>query len=86
MMAAGALVSVMVFASFRYFKGSGKSKASVTTTKEVKKEEPSKVEPGLTMEDLLKREGLFTIKKTENKYCLHPEYLIELLNFIGVIA
>ena len=23
---------------------------------------------------------------TENKYCLHPEYLIELLNFIGVMT
>ena len=42
------------------------------------------VEP--TMKQLLESEGLFPVKLTENKYCLHPEYLIELSNFIGVLA
>ena len=34
----------------------------------------------------LEREGLLKPKLTKNKYCLDPEYLIELLNFIGVMA
>ena len=40
----------------------------------------------LTMKALLDREGLLPVKKTANNYCLHPEYLIELLNFIGFMA
>ena len=38
------------------------------------------------MDELLAREGLNVVRLTENKYCLHPEYLIELLNFIGVMT
>ena len=38
------------------------------------------------MDDLLVREGFKPVRMTENKYCLHPEYLIELLNFIGTMT
>ena len=38
------------------------------------------------MEELVKREGFKPVRLTDNKYCLHPEYLIELLNFIGVMT
>ena len=38
------------------------------------------------MNELLACEGLKAVRLTENKYCLHPEYLIELLNFIGVMT
>ena len=40
----------------------------------------------LTLQQLIEREGLVPPKKTANKYCLHPDYLIQLLNFIGVLA
>ena len=38
------------------------------------------------MRQMLETEGLIPVKMTDNKYCLHPEYLIELINFIGVKA
>ena len=38
------------------------------------------------MNEFLAREGLKEVRLTGNKYCLHPEYLIELLNFIGVMT
>ena len=50
---------------------------------EVQKETPQAEN---RMEELVEREGFKPVRLTDNKYCLHPEYLIELLNFIGVMT
>ena len=72
------LGALAALSAFRYIK------------KEPKMEEETKTvtpdEEPLSLRQMLEKEELIPVKMTENKYCLHPEYLIELMNFIGVVA
>ena len=48
--------------------------------------ETTAVKVALSIGQLLEREELKQVKWTHKSGFLHPEYLIELLNFIGVIS
>ena len=88
MLVAGAAALIAAGFAFRAFRGSKRSGAKESAATQSKPEsarsEDRKEAPvPLTIGEKLEQEKLGTVKMTENKYCLHPEFLIELLNFIG---
>ena len=72
------LGAVAALTAFRYLKRGPKVEEETKTA--------APAEELLTLRQMLEKEGLIPAKMTDNKYCLHPEYLIELMNFIGVVA
>ena len=78
MLVAGAAAVFGAFVAFKMMRGK-KSQPEPQV-------EERKVSKPKTIGEKLQQENLNEVKLTENKYCLHPEFLIELLNFIGCEA